>query len=43
VLLVFIGIAVYPPVALLTLFGGYAAIGAVQGIWRRLRRAQPRS
>lgn len=43
VLLVFIGIAVHPPVALLTLFGGYAALGALQGIWRRLRRAQPRT
>jgi hypothetical protein len=31
---------VYPPVALLALFGGYALWGALHGIYRRLRRAQ---
>jgi len=38
--LIFIAIAVFPPVALLVLFGGYALWGAVHGIYRRLRRAQ---
>ena len=38
--LIFIAIAVYPPVALLALFGGYALWGALHGIYRRLRRAQ---
>ena len=38
--LIFIAIAVYPPVALLVLFGGYALWGALYGLYRRVRRAQ---
>jgi hypothetical protein len=36
----FVLIALYPPIALLTIFGGYALSGPVAWIWKRIRRSK---
>ncbi|HXC58935.1 MAG TPA: CDP-diacylglycerol--serine O-phosphatidyltransferase, partial [Steroidobacteraceae bacterium] len=36
----FVLIALYPPIALMTIFGGYAISGPGAWIWKRVRRSQ---
>jgi CDP-diacylglycerol--serine O-phosphatidyltransferase len=38
--LVFVVIAIYPPTALLVIFGGYAAAGPIAWLYRRIRRSK---
>jgi len=35
----FVLIALYPPIALLTIFGGYALTGMGGWVWKRMRRS----
>jgi hypothetical protein len=36
----FVLIALYPPIALLTIFGGYALTGPAAWLWKKARRSQ---